>query len=117
MTVDKMASFREQTTLTRRTEGMTFDTATFAEDYSNELAVTELATRTYELSDVKSAMSKEINRREQADEEVQYLQSVISTLELSIEQYSRSCASLESENNEMKSQVAYQKNSENLMPI
>jgi len=81
------------------------------ERYSSQLAASaragaeQLGMTSVLLQESVAAHATEKRAKEDALNQVEHLKSIIKTLELSVEQYSRECATLSAENTEMKSQV------------
>ena len=74
---------------------------------SSQTLVEDLAIKTYELDDSKRNFEIEVKAREQCEEEIKYLHSVISTLQLSVEKYNVSSADLQEENTALKLRVLF----------
>lgn len=70
-------------------------------------AIEDLAVKTYELDESRKLETAETFRRVQAETEVEKLQEKIASLELSVEQYTRSNGVLDTENVQLKAQVRW----------
>ena len=74
---------------------------------SDSAGVEDLALKTYQLIESEQKLNLETRERLAAENEIKHLKSVIETLELSVESFGKTCASLSAENEAMKSQVTH----------